>query len=60
MTKVHLANVIIGNMMGGEKVRNRLLEHFEHLGKNGALKLQDIADAYMALHAEISPLGFDN
>ncbi len=55
MTKLYLADVIIGNLVEGEKFRKRLLKHFQNLGMNGAFKLQDVADAYIALHAENKP-----
>lgn len=49
---IHVAHVLIDGVVEGEKVRTRFPEYINGLGEDGALKLEEIADAYMALHAQ--------
>jgi NAD(P)-dependent dehydrogenase (short-subunit alcohol dehydrogenase family) len=49
---IHVAHVLIDGVVEGEKVRTGFPEYINSLGEDGALKLGEIADAYMALHAQ--------
>ena len=49
---IHVAHVIIDGVVEGEKIRTRFPEYIDRLGEDGALRLEAIADAYMALHAQ--------
>ncbi|WP_395606563.1 SDR family NAD(P)-dependent oxidoreductase [Pseudomonas sp. B22129] len=49
---VHVAHVVIDGSIDGEKVRSRAADYLERLGEDGALKLDDIADAYWYLHTQ--------
>jgi NAD(P)-dependent dehydrogenase (short-subunit alcohol dehydrogenase family) len=49
---IHVAHILIDGVVEGEKVRTRFPEYIDGLGDDGALKLEEIADAYMALHAQ--------
>lgn len=49
---VHVAHVIIDGVIDGEKVRSRAPDYLAQRGEDGALKLEDIADAYWYLHTQ--------
>lgn len=49
---VHVAHVIIDGVIDGEKVRSRAADYLAQRGEDGALKLEDIADAYWYLHTQ--------
>ena len=49
---IHVAHVIIDGVVEGEKVRTHFPEYIDRLGEDGALRLEAIADAYMAIHAQ--------
>ena len=49
---IHVAHVLIDGVVECEKVRTRFPEYINGLVEDGALKLEEIADAYMALHAQ--------
>lgn len=49
---VHVAHVVIDGAIDGEKVRSKAADYLERLGEDGALKLEDIADAYWYLHTQ--------
>lgn len=50
--QVHVAHVIIDGSIDGERVRSRAPQRLEALGEDGALHLDDIAEAYWFLHAQ--------
>lgn len=49
---IHVAHVVIDGVVEGEKVRSRFPDYIEKLGEDGALRIEAIADAYMALHRQ--------
>ena len=49
---VHVAHVVIDGAIDGERVRSKAADYLERLGEDGALKLDDIADAYWYLHTQ--------
>lgn len=49
---IHVAHVLIDGVVEGEKVRSRFPDYIEKLGEDGALRIEAIADAYMALHRQ--------
>lgn len=49
---VHVAHVVIDGSINGERVRSRAPQRMEALGEDGALRLEDIAEAYWYLHAQ--------
>lgn len=49
---VHVAHVVIDGAIDGERVQSRAPDYLARLGEDGALKLEDIADAYWYLHTQ--------
>lgn len=49
---VHVAHVVIDGSINGERVRSRAPQRLEQLGSDGALQLEDIAEAYWYLHSQ--------
>jgi len=49
---IHIAHILSDGVVEGEKVRTRFPEYIDGLGEDGALKLEEIADAYMSVHAQ--------
>lgn len=49
---VHVAHVVIDGSINGERVRSRAPQRLEQLGAEGALQLEDIAEAYWYLHSQ--------
>ncbi|MDA9581094.1 SDR family NAD(P)-dependent oxidoreductase [Luminiphilus sp.] len=49
---IHVAHILIDGVVEGEKVRTRFPEYIDGLGEDGALKLEEIADAYLSVHAQ--------
>jgi len=49
---VHVAHVVIDGSINGERVRSHAPQRLEHLGEDGTLALDDIADAYWYLHSQ--------
>ncbi|WP_256349908.1 hypothetical protein [Pseudomonas sp. B6002] len=49
---VHVAHVVIDGSIDGDRIKSRAPEYLTTLGEDGALKLDDIADAYWYLHTQ--------
>ncbi len=49
---LHVGHVVIDGVIDGEQVNSRLPQIKEHLGEQGMLQPDDIADAYWLLHAQ--------
>jgi NAD(P)-dependent dehydrogenase (short-subunit alcohol dehydrogenase family) len=49
---VHAAHVVIDGSINGERVRSHAPQRLEQLGAEGALQLEDIAEAYWYLHSQ--------
>ncbi|MGI4838116.1 MAG: SDR family NAD(P)-dependent oxidoreductase [Janthinobacterium lividum] len=49
---VHVAHVVIDGSIDGERVRSRAPQRLQTLGEEGALRLEDIAEAYWYLHSQ--------
>lgn len=49
---VHVAHVVIDGRINGERVRSHAPQRLEQLGAEGALQLEDIAEAYWYLHSQ--------
>lgn len=49
---VHVAHVVIDGGIDGERMRTHAPQRLEQLGDEGALALEDIADAYWYLHSQ--------
>ncbi|MBT1263735.1 SDR family NAD(P)-dependent oxidoreductase [Pseudomonas sp. VS40] len=49
---VHVAHVVIDGSIDGERVKSRAPDYLTKLGEDGALRLEDIADAYWYLHTQ--------
>ena len=47
---IHVGHVVIDGVVEGEKVQTRFPGYIESKGKDGALKLSAIADAFFAMH----------
>ncbi|WP_213879345.1 SDR family NAD(P)-dependent oxidoreductase [Pseudomonas sp. dw_358] len=49
---VHVAHVVIDGSIDGERVRSKAPQRLQALGEEGALRLEDIAEAYWYLHSQ--------
>lgn len=49
---VHVAHVVIDGSIAGERVRSKAPQRLQALGDDGALRLEDIAEAYWYLHSQ--------
>ncbi|MGB1088054.1 MAG: SDR family NAD(P)-dependent oxidoreductase, partial [Alphaproteobacteria bacterium] len=49
---IHVANVIVDGIIGGDKVRSNFPDFFEALGEDGVLNINDMADNYWMLHSQ--------
>jgi NAD(P)-dependent dehydrogenase (short-subunit alcohol dehydrogenase family) len=49
---VHVAHVVIDGGIDGERIRNLAPKWLAQLGEEGALRLEDIAEAYWYLHSQ--------
>lgn len=49
---IHVAHVVIDGAIGGEKIVQGLPQVAQHLGADGMLSLEGIADAYWFLHTQ--------
>ncbi|MHC8333809.1 SDR family NAD(P)-dependent oxidoreductase [Pseudomonas sp. LB3P25] len=49
---VHVAHVVIDGSIDGERVRSHAPQRLQQLGAEGALQLEDIAEAYWYLHSQ--------
>lgn len=49
---IHVAHVVIDGGIDGERVRTLAPKWLEQLGEEGALRLEDIAEAYWYLHSQ--------
>jgi NAD(P)-dependent dehydrogenase (short-subunit alcohol dehydrogenase family) len=49
---IHVAHVVIDGAIGGEKIRDGLPQVARHLGDDGMLSLEGLADAYWYLHRQ--------
>ncbi len=50
--KVHVAHRVIDGSIGGERSCSHAPQRLQQLGAEGALQLEDIADAYWYLHSQ--------
>ncbi|NQX88651.1 MAG: SDR family NAD(P)-dependent oxidoreductase [Halioglobus sp.] len=49
---VHVGHVVVDGVINGARVRGVLAEYLEHLGEDGALEPDAIAEAYWFLHSQ--------
>ncbi|WP_085314367.1 SDR family NAD(P)-dependent oxidoreductase [Derxia lacustris] len=49
---IHVAHVVIDGVIGGDYARDNFPDFVRHKGEDGLLALDDIADAYWALHRQ--------
>ena len=49
---IHVGHVVVDGVIDGEMVRSRFGEYIENLGEDGALKPDDMAEAFWQLHVQ--------
>ena len=49
---IHVANVIVDGIIGGEKVREGFPEFYDSLGEDGVMNIDDMAAQYWMLHRQ--------
>ena len=49
---LHVGHVVVDGVIGGDAVGRRMPQVFEHLGPDGVLNLDSMADAYWMLHRQ--------
>ena len=49
---IHVGHVVVDGIIDGEMVRSRFGDYVENLGEDGALKPDDMAEAFWQLHAQ--------
>ena len=49
---VHVGHVVVDGVINGEQVRSRLAEYLDHLGEDGSLEPDAIAESYWYLHSQ--------
>lgn len=49
---VHVAHVVVDGVINGDRVRAFAADYLNQLGENGALKPDDMAEAYWMLHSQ--------
>lgn len=49
---IHVGHVVVDGVINGEMVRSRFGEYLDHLGEDGSLKPDHMAEAYWQLHVQ--------